>query len=246
MVSVDVKYHVYFLSFTHPFTGIYSFNSHIKTNHKSNSKQTKMNEMEVLQVYTCTHAKRSHSHVKDPVVHIGGQLFVETPKQSRIDWKCQSGQSAEVGQSMEEVEEREEGTGYHHGHAEIKENGRERERVREMVGGGGGESEGEKERGERGGEREREWEGGERERMEREGVGGEREWGDRGGEREREGGMEGGRDRETERDRERERETERQRKRHTESVCVCVWERESMGNTFSAWTVTRLINQILC
>ena len=74
MVSVDIKHHVYLLSFTRPFMGIYSLNSHIKTNHKSNSKQTKMNEAEIPHAYTYTHAKRSHSHVKDPVVHIGVQL----------------------------------------------------------------------------------------------------------------------------------------------------------------------------
>ena len=43
---------------------------------------------------------------------------------------------------MEEVEEKEEGTGYHHGYAEIKEKWRERERGGREREGGGREREG--------------------------------------------------------------------------------------------------------
>ena len=52
----------------------------------------------------CTHAKRSHTHVKDPVVRVsGGGLW--THQNSPVRTKSVSLQSVEVGHSKEEEEE---------------------------------------------------------------------------------------------------------------------------------------------
>ena len=52
------------------------------------------------------HAKRSHMHLKDHVVHVRVWWVMETPKQSSMYWKCQtqSLHSAEVGHYTEKEE----------------------------------------------------------------------------------------------------------------------------------------------
>ena len=51
-----------------------------------------------------THAKRSHTHVKDPVVHVRNRWIMVTAEYPACTKKCQSLENVEVGQEEDEEE----------------------------------------------------------------------------------------------------------------------------------------------
>ena len=57
-------------------------------------------------VYIYMHAKRSHAHVKDPLVHVRVRWIMETPKITQHALKVSSFQNVETGHYTKEDEER--------------------------------------------------------------------------------------------------------------------------------------------